>query len=137
MRVHLRIATVAALTLGVGLGACTKDDEGAGPLKGIGSLQFAARLKPAGNCDSLLDHLRDEAEARVGPYGLYGGGGRGDVFTVDAMGSSAGGRTAVPQAAESKAAAGNAASDQSFSNTNVQEVGIDEPDLVKDRKSVV
>ena len=28
MRVHLRIATVAALTLGVGLGACTMDDDG-------------------------------------------------------------------------------------------------------------
>jgi uncharacterized secreted protein with C-terminal beta-propeller domain len=37
----------------------------------------------------------------------------------------------VPQAAESKATASAPASDQSFSTTNVQEVGIDEPDLVK------
>jgi uncharacterized secreted protein with C-terminal beta-propeller domain len=127
MRVHLRIATVAALTLGVGLGACTNDDDSAGPLGGLGSLQFAARLKPASNCDSLLDHLRDEAAARVGPYGLNGG----RFFAVDAMGSATGGRLAAPQAAESKAGASGAASDQSFSNTNVQEVGIDEPDLVK------
>ena len=62
MRVHLRIATVAALALGVGLGACSaKGDDGAGPFGGIGSLHFAAQLKSAGSCDSLLDHLRNEA----------------------------------------------------------------------------
>ncbi|MEO5839912.1 MAG: beta-propeller domain-containing protein [Acidimicrobiales bacterium] len=128
MRVHLRIATVAALTLGVGLGACSKDDPGAAPLGGLGSLQFAARLKPAANCDSLLDHLRDEAAAHVGAYGLNGG----PVMMFDAMGSSAGGRAVAPSAApESKSTAGDAATDQSFSNTNVQEIGIDEPDLVK------
>ncbi|HUP71934.1 MAG TPA: beta-propeller domain-containing protein [Acidimicrobiales bacterium] len=126
MRVHLRIATVAALTLGVGLGACTTDDDGAGPLGGIGSLQFAARLKPAGNCDSLLDHLRDEAEARVGPYGLSGG----PVLAFDAMGPAGGRTAAAPQAQEAKGTGGGV-SDQSFSTTNVQEVGIDEPDLVK------
>ena len=128
MRTHLRIAAVAALTLGVGLGACTtKDDEGAGPLGGIGNLQFAARLKSASSCDSLLSHLRDEAAARIGPYGLEGGGG---VMMLDAMGAN-GRATAAPSAAESKTTSGAAASDQSFSTTNVQEVGIDEPDLVK------
>jgi uncharacterized secreted protein with C-terminal beta-propeller domain len=129
MRVHLRIATVAALALGVGLGACTKDEDHAGSLGSLGSLQFAARLKPASNCDSLLDHLRDEAAARVGPYGLNGSGG---IVMFDAMGSTAGVRAPAPTAAvESKATSGDVATDQSFSNTNVQEVGIDEPDLVK------
>jgi uncharacterized secreted protein with C-terminal beta-propeller domain len=132
MRVHLRIATAAVVALGVGLGACT-DDEGAGPLADIGSLQFAARLKPASSCDSLLGHLRDEAAARVGPYGLNGGG----VYAVDQMAAGADGRgnvaTAAPSsAAESKQTDGAAGSGgASHSSTNVQEVGIDEPDLVK------
>ena len=132
MRVHLRIATAAVLALGVGVGACTSDGEGAGPLGDIGSLQFAARLKPAASCDALLDHLRNEAAARVGPYGLGGGGG----IAFDAMGAT--GRTAVPPAApsalESKGDSGSASNGSGgsgFSTTNVQEVGIDEPDLVK------
>ena len=135
MRVHLRIATAAVLALGVGLGACTSDDDGAGPLGDIGSLQFAARLKPASSCDSLLEHLRDEAAARVGPYGLGGGGG---VFAVDAMGARttrAASSAEVPTAQESSkgdsGAAPNTVAGTGFSTTNVQEIGIDEPDLVK------
>ena len=138
MRVHLRITTAAVLALGVGLGACTGDGEGAGPLGDIGSLQFAARLKPASSCDALLDHLRNEAAARVGPYGLNGGG----VVAFDAMGArttiAAAGRgdtpTAAPRAQESKGDSGtpsSGAGGSGFSTTNVQEVGIDEPDLVK------
>jgi uncharacterized secreted protein with C-terminal beta-propeller domain len=136
MRMHLRIATAAVLALGVGVSACTSDGEGAGPLGDIGSLQFAARLKPADNCDALLDHLRNEAAARVGPYGLGGGG-----VAFDAMGvrpATASGRgdmpAAAPSALESKGDSGtasNGAGGSGFSTTNVQEVGIDEPDLVK------
>jgi uncharacterized secreted protein with C-terminal beta-propeller domain len=131
MRAHLRIATAAVVALGVGLGACTGDDS-AGPLGDIGSLQFAARLKPASNCDALLEHLRDEAAERVGPYGLNGGG----VYAVDAMAAGADGRTraqtAAPSAAETKGDAGSSTgAAPGYSTTNVQEVGIDEPDLVK------
>jgi uncharacterized secreted protein with C-terminal beta-propeller domain len=129
MRVHLRIATAAIVALGVGLGGCTGDDS-AGPLGDIGGLQFAARLKPASSCDALLDHVRREAAERVGPYGLGGGG----VFPVDlasdGAAGSAPGRTAMQTTAPSAEAAGKSTDDQ-FSTTNVQEAGIDEPDLVK------
>ena len=130
MRVHLRIATVATLALGVGLGGCSaKGDDGVGPFAGIGNLHFAAQLKSAGSCDSLLTHLRSEAAARVGPYGFGGGG----PVMFDTMGAGSSGRVGAPMAAETKtdSTSNAAASDQSFSTTNVQEVGIDEPDLVK------
>ena len=137
MRTHLRIATVATLALGVGLGACSaKSVNGAGPLGGLGNLSFAAQLKSASSCDSLLTELRNEAAARVGPYGLDGGGG---PVAYDAMGTASSGRAVAPSAVgaapeaktDSNATATAAATDPSYSTTNVQEAGIDEPDLVK------
>jgi uncharacterized secreted protein with C-terminal beta-propeller domain len=134
MRVHLRIATVATLALGVGLGACSaKGDGGASPFGGIGHLSFAAQLKSADSCDSLLTHLRNEAGARIGPYGLDGGG---RVVMYDAMGSASSGRAVPPVAtgapeAKTDSTAAASPSDQAYSTTNVQEVGIDEPDMVK------
>jgi hypothetical protein len=92
-------------------------------------------------CDDLLAYLRTEGAKLVGPYGFGGGpmtyatGGatgataaRAGAVQEDAAGSaSAPVTTAAPKAV---ADAPSAAPD-GFSTTNVQEEGVDEPDLVE------
>ncbi len=79
-------------------------------------------------CEPFLDYVKSHAIDQVGPYGLqdpfYGG-----WFGTDVLEESAadGGFARVDQA-----------SAPSFSNTNVQVVGVDEPDTVKtDGKRIV
>jgi hypothetical protein len=137
-------ATSAALLLG----ACAPDpgEVAGGVIPGIAgpNLRLAAALVPFDACDDLLAHLQAEALERVGPYGLDGGpwGGpvplaaRGDV-QFEAVGGfiSADGADAPtsisnePRAYEvdEQATTGT----PTFSTTNVQEIGVDEPDLVK------
>ncbi|MGI9016810.1 MAG: beta-propeller domain-containing protein [Euzebya sp.] len=88
------------------------------------AVQEARRmLRPFDSCDALLRYFIDGASDLVGPYGLgygYGGGVR------DSANEASAADTAVAQA---PATGGNAAPD--VSGTNVQEEGVDEPDLVK------
>jgi hypothetical protein len=95
------------------------------------------------SCGALLGHLKQVALAEVGPSGLAGVGidaglGNGATFNT----SSAGGALAAPMAAGSTAGAGAAgasagaaapsdAAGPSFSSTNDQEAGVDEPDTAK------
>ncbi|MCA9561044.1 MAG: beta-propeller domain-containing protein, partial [Myxococcales bacterium] len=86
-------------------------------------------------CDPLLTYFQEEAHASLEAYGEFGG----PVAVDDALGAptrgdgEAGGEGPAdpsPQAPGS----GNAGSDNGnvdFSGTNVQEVGVDEPDIVK------
>jgi uncharacterized secreted protein with C-terminal beta-propeller domain len=81
------------------------------------------------SCSSLLSHVKREALRVVTPYGLPFGGGR---RVMAAMGSVAGGpaaNTVQADAAAADAAPGASASD--YSGTNVQEAGVDEPDMWK------
>ena len=143
--------TAVALLVGLGVlaTACTGDDDttspdnpsttisgtpGDGTTIAINSLRFASRLEPFGDCDSLLARIREEAAARVGPYGLpgfgyYGGPG---VLVEDTVGGR------VPAASSEDAAVGAPAETDDgstpstdFSGTNVAESGVDEADLVK------
>ena len=96
---------------------------------------FASTLENFDDCDALLAHIRAEALSRVGPYGLDG----------DRFGPVFGARAATEEAAEadfavaeSAAAAPAAVSGDDggaggpdFSGTNVQVIGVDEPDIVK------
>jgi len=82
------------------------------------------------DCDTLLDHLRDEYSARVGPWGFDQGGWFGPV------GARRGGddmAMAVEPTAAAEPAAPSAAPVEGvdFSGTNVQEAGVDEADIVK------
>lgn len=73
-------------------------------------------------CDEVLDHLKSEALDRVGPWGLR----QGSLLVEPLQG------TAESDAAPSEAAG------SSHSTTNVQEIGVDEPDVVKtDGKLIV
>src|SRR5690606_33827558 len=75
-------------------------------------------------CADLLEHIQARALDLVGPYGLNGGGGGWRSGTVDDGDEAA--------ADDAGAAAPEAGLDTSeVSGTNVQEAGVDEPDLVK------
>ena len=124
------------------------------PVIELGDLTFVSALVPFTACDDLLTYLRAEASARVGPYGLQGGGwyGGGRFFMEDmaiedvarSMPTSAESGIVNTQALESAptvtwaASGGDDGGGESslvegvdFSGTNVQELGIDEPDLIK------
>ncbi len=127
------------------------------PLVVLDDLSFVSALVPFTACDDLLTYLRDEATSRVGPYGLQGSGwyvgGRvialGDDMGMEddmamavemdgeAFAMGAGEQTARTESAPTATAGGDSASGAAkaegvdYSGTNVQELGIDEPDLLK------
>ena len=83
----------------------------------VGSSADAApgtRLRAFDGCPSFLDYVKRQALPLVGPYGLQGG----------AIG--------IPVGAARDAVAGaKGGTETDFSGTNVQEEGVDEPDMVK------
>ena len=90
-------------------------------------VRFVTALQDFDGCDGLLDHIRAEALAQVGPYGLRGEDGYGPGLFEDGV---------VMDTAESAPAAvaeqtSDGAGSDEFSGTNVQVVGVDEPDIVK------
>ncbi len=94
----------------------------------------AFQLQPFSSCDALLDYYVEAARDLVGPWGLGGNGPmyfEGDVATEAAAVDSAGGRESTT------AQAVGADGDGSFSGTNVQEEGVDEPDVVKTDGEVI
>ncbi|GAA4683335.1 beta-propeller domain-containing protein [Nocardioides nanhaiensis] len=101
---------------------------GSGSGSGAEPAVFSGRLVAAGSCEALLQHYRDRGAEMVGPYGWEQGGGFDDLRTAvpveesaDAMSlSRAYGAAPVTQSATS-----------SETGTNVQEAGVDEPDVVK------
>ncbi len=91
-------------------------------------------LRAFDQCDDFLTHLQTNALEVVGPWGLdqNGFGGPAVLESVDVAASD----DALPAptvAPESNAGSGRAQLEAGtdYSTTNVQEVGVDEPDLVK------
>ena len=116
------------------------------PIVELGDLMFVSALVPFTACDDLLTYLWAEASARVGPYGLEGAGWYGgpmvrmalDDVVAMAMPESVpmGGGSDAPTASNAVATQADGGSSSleagvDFSGTNVQELGIDEPDLIK------
>ena len=92
----------------------------------VSGTQLVAGLVAFTECDELLLHLRTEAVERVGPYGLGGGWFGGPVMLE--MGFAT---TDVATAAPAAGMARSMEEGVDFSGTNVQELGIDEPDILK------
>lgn len=92
-------------------------------------------LQPFDHCDALLDHLKAEARERVGPYGLDGVGGPGILEFDEIARAAVEDATSGPlPATGGDADSSNALAPQDgtdYSGTNVQEAGVDEPDVVK------
>lgn len=134
MRRRPLIVTAALSALILLVGAC---DGGPGavekpePRRLPEDLVLAGRLQVFDDCDQLLDHLRAEGLERVGPYGLdgvYGADGSfNEVLEGDAL-AAAEDPAPAPEAAQRSA---GATTGPDFSETNVQEEGIDEPDTVE------
>src|SRR6185503_13273080 len=100
------LAILAAAALGA-----TTDRSAAEPAR-EGAATKAGRLVAFSSCPDLLRYSKSQAARFVGPYGL-GGGIAVKGAPVDAA------REAAPKQGVD------------FSGTNVQEEGVDEPDIVK------
>jgi hypothetical protein len=133
------LATMAVIAAG-----CTSGGESSGPTGTVDleGLELVAALARYGSCEAFLADVKAEALERVGPYGLGGGpywgwampDARMEAFA--AAGDDAGGGDGGPSSAPvtTMPPVGLAGSDDGeggFSGTNVQERGVDEPDLVK------
>ena len=105
-------------------------------------VQFVSTLRSFDDCDALLGHIRAEAMSRVGPYGLdrdrFGpvfGTRTGDVEEAAADNAVAEAVVADDSSAALALATTSAGDDDAggpdFSGTNVQVIGVDEPDMVK------
>lgn len=108
---------------------------------------FASLLVEYGSCAAFLDRLKAEALERVGPYGFddgavvqFGDGAIAEIAALEEMGGDDEAlmptdAAAAPMAPESAGAGGRGGSGPAagvdYSTTNVQEAGVDEPDLVK------
>ncbi|HWH31814.1 MAG TPA: beta-propeller domain-containing protein [Egibacteraceae bacterium] len=127
-------------------------DRGRGAGTGTGTevldVTLASSLEPFDDCDAFLDTVRGEALAQVSAYGLGGGeqfmgGGAVAMREEAAMDTAAG----APAAMGGEAGGGSTAGSEPMpmpqemtqddagvvevSGTNVQEGGVDEPDVVK------
>ena len=109
------------------------DGDSGGPTETAPSgddVEFVSTLRNFDDCDGLLGHIRAEAISRVGPYGLDGGGRYGPVSFDDGVIAEA--EAVADSAPESAPAASTSArAGTDFSGTNVQVLGVDEPDIVK------
>ena len=88
---------------------------------------FASELVEFDSCEAFLAHIKAEALERVGPYGFNTGrpflAGTDDMVMVM--------EEAAAEDVDAAAATQTATAGVDYSTTNVQEVGVDEPDLVK------
>ena len=88
-------------------------------------------LQPFDACDDFLDYVKEHAVDLVGPWG----------FGYDGGWLAADGRLMMDEAAADTATAPSVAGGDNatvdFSGTNVQELGVDEPDIVKTDGSLV
>ena len=136
------VARLLAPLVGLALlaGACTEDLEGPGLTGGrtttttgavdVTGTELVAGLVPFTACDELLRHLQAEAAERVGPYGL-GGGWYGGPVVLESMAVAEDSAGGLDSAVTMAPAARGMVEGQDYSGTNVQELGIDEPDLLK------
>jgi len=143
-----QVKRIVTLTVGaaLALSACALPARSSGMTTQLGSSPSttvvrtsypsgAGALLPFDACDALLDWTIGHALDRVGPYGLDGYGAYPiyDEMFADAAGALE--QSAAPRSPTTTAAASG---DGEVLGTNLQEVGVDEPDLVKtDGKHIV
>ena len=142
-------AVLAALALGTTACISSSDRDVASPpttdLSGS-EIRLTSALETVNSCDALLDRIKAEAVERVGPYG-FGNGFYGPVFGFEddaieedeAMEASAADTAAelsasasdTAESGDADAGSRGAGAEGEFSETNNQEEGVDEADLVK------
>ena len=88
-------------------------------------------LRRLTSCTQLLDGIRAQALRYVGPFGLPGSGGMGGGDVALRAEPAAEGAAAGSASGGDSASSAPPAPGVDYSTTNVQEEGVDEPDLVK------
>jgi len=135
----------AAMLAGVALAAagCASQGGGAaGPWSTNPHAVLNASLVSFDSCDAALERLKEDALARVGPYGLDGVGGP-TAFAEDSTRGATSSRSSTAAPTTTSGAAASAPSSAGtagvgdVSTTNVQEQGVDEPDVVKTRSDLL
>ena len=124
-----------SLALALVAGACASGD-GVDDRASLDGAQPIAALQPVSSCDNFLDEVRAEALEQVGPYGF---GDYGPMMFDDMAGAEIASGAASDGIAAPSVASGDArqttptttAGPEDVSGTNVQEAGVDEPDIVK------
>lgn len=130
----LFVATTVSLTVTVtGLAGGTGSDSS--PIGLPAAPAAAAELVPFDDCDELLQWYVEEALPEVGPYGL--GGWPMAMPLATGVGELVAQGSVVRDRAEGFAADSSEPVGSSDSGTNVQEVGVDEPDRAKTDGEVV
>jgi len=145
--IGLAVSTLAGAGAVAGWALSGSEPAGGAPAGAAGKAASGLRLVSYDSCPEMLGQLRSEALSKVGPDGFAGAWGTTGTGPFEAPGVHKG--LAAPSVAggEPLAAAGTAAgsggssgepaasapgtSDSSFSPTNNQEAGVDEPDLTK------
>lgn len=144
MRPHASVAALAAAT--VLAAGCAGESSSALPTLAP-ELVLASSLQRLDSCDELRTWAVDELAPRVGSMGFTGGDvvimdgpvaeefaddtGAGDGAAAPSMAPGAEADASSSRAAETPQAADVAPADGTFSETNVQVAGVDEPDIVK------
>ena len=121
------VTTAAAVDSTAAPATTAVSEPGSGGPVGLFASSFT--LVETKTCPALLERIQAEALEEVGPYGLGGGGPI--IMEADAVASmeesSDGGAAASPAPAAPRAPQAG----EDFSTTNIQEAGVDEPDIVK------
>ncbi|MDH5372128.1 MAG: beta-propeller domain-containing protein [Acidimicrobiia bacterium] len=131
-RLILLLLTFALVASACATGSSTATTDPSGSGNGSVAGLFAGALVQFDHCDDLLDWIRGEALQRVGPWGIDGANGpwmwaTDDVAFAVEESASDGGAGRLDSAPTASQTGGS----DEFSTTNVQEVGVDEPDIVK------
>lgn len=118
--------------LAVAAGACTDGDRRAQEREERRpTFRLAASLQSFSACEDLQAYLRAEGAKIVGPYGVGGGGVHRDGAVPMPLASSDGARSVASSADQENGAPAAPQAGVDYSGTNLQETGVDEPDMVK------
>ena len=134
---------IALLSVGLLTVACSDTSEVSQVELDPTDIQLVNRLIPFDDCENVLDHIKEEATERVGPYGLDNSGFpiwigleegvlRSEVAVLESGPDVA---MAVEESAafdsDASSSSSGSSGEISFTGTNVQELGVDEPDIIK------
>ena len=124
------VAAAVALIVGVAVVLPHGGDGGTSSAGPGAAYAVQGALQPFDTCDTVLQYFKDQA-----PEYLIERAGGGDRVATDTGSGAAEQRTAKDS---SNATPESASTPQDYSTTNVQEAGVDEPDIVKtDGKRIV
>lgn len=126
----------------MGAVACTSGGGGstAGQPVDLPDANLIVALRPFDDCEGVLAYLKEQAALRVGPWGIpgltpsgygYAEGAGGEATAREEDAAPASPTTMLSEGTDGDQSGTGGGAGDGFSGTNVQEAGVDEPDLVK------